>query len=239
MIPYLAEGVTIAAITTILVVYLVTLRRNGWLGGTSGDLYLCPNQQCKRVFQNPVEMKDLSETPVRVYPACPHCGKDLGPLLNSLAEKPRVHKPTLRLPGQQVQTRVPSPLTKIQQSKGLPHVDKPQQIARKSIESLKPTTEALKHAAAVPQVPKTHPEPRTEPEVAAKQPPSEKPTSTVAKTASVDPRVHTPRDAQSACAHFFGYLHTLEKASLIPNTCYSCGKIMDCYCKEADSVVTA
>ena len=68
--------VTIALISVIFAVYLMILRKNGWLGGKS-DFYRCANKECKKIFKKPIELKDLSENPPRIYPACPECGADL------------------------------------------------------------------------------------------------------------------------------------------------------------------
>ncbi len=78
--------ITVVIIGVILALYLIILRKNGWLGGNS-DFYRCPNQKCKGIFQKPIDLKDLSETPARVYPACPECGIDLGSLLPCRIEK--------------------------------------------------------------------------------------------------------------------------------------------------------
>jgi hypothetical protein len=78
--------ITVVVIGVILALYLILLRKNGWLGGNS-DFYRCPNQKCKGIFQKPIELKDLSETPARVYPACPECGVDLGSILPCRIEK--------------------------------------------------------------------------------------------------------------------------------------------------------
>jgi hypothetical protein len=61
------------------------LKRNGWLD-RSNRFYRCPNPECRRIFHKPAEVEDLSETPLRVYTACPKCGTDL--------EKYLVHAPS-------------------------------------------------------------------------------------------------------------------------------------------------
>ena len=77
--------VAVALIAVIFAVYLIILRRMGWLGGKS-NFYRCPNQECKKVFQTPVDVKDLSETPPRIYPACPECGAKLDTFFGSRTE---------------------------------------------------------------------------------------------------------------------------------------------------------
>jgi len=80
------EPVTILAVAiicVILAIYLSVLKKNGWLGNRGSKFYRCPNPECKGIFQKPIELKDLAETPARVYPACPHCGFNLEPVLAS------------------------------------------------------------------------------------------------------------------------------------------------------------
>jgi hypothetical protein len=83
--------ITVVVIGVILALYLIILRKNGWLGGNS-DFYRCPNLKCKGIFQKPIELKDLSETPARVYPACPECGVDLESIFPSRVEKVEIKK---------------------------------------------------------------------------------------------------------------------------------------------------
>lgn len=85
MFPYTFEIVTVLTMTVIgiiLVLYFLVLKRKGWLTKNSNEsnesFYLCPNQECRKVFQKPIELTDLSQTTPRVYSACPHCGFDLG-----------------------------------------------------------------------------------------------------------------------------------------------------------------
>lgn len=106
MAQYTIEALTIVTavvILTILAVYLLILKKNGWLGGGS-KLYLCSNRECRKVFQKPVELKDLSEIPARVYLACPHCGTNLESVLGSRIER----KPKLEaeIPLQQNKTGI-------------------------------------------------------------------------------------------------------------------------------------
>ena len=84
--------VAIALISLIFVVYLIILKKTGWIGGQS-NFYRCTNQECKKIFKKPIELKDLSQTPPRVYPACPECGVDLNTFFGSSNEKvPKISK---------------------------------------------------------------------------------------------------------------------------------------------------
>ena len=242
MVPYLAETVTITAIATILAVYLIILRKNGWLGGGASDLYRCPNQQCKRVFQKPAELRDLSETPARVYPACPHCGNDLGPLLASFTgSKPGSYKALIRPGKPEAQTKDPAPRNETQQPKTVAQKENSQLNLPKTAENVKTQINNDKNKAflTVPQTPKSSLEAPREPEIVNKKPPMQAPNPPVTRETKVIFDVQVPKDRQAICSHYFGYLHTLQKASLIPNACYSCRRIMDCYCKGADSGGTA
>jgi hypothetical protein len=243
LVPYVAEIVTISVIITILVVYLIVLRKMGWLGGgNSGDLFRCPNQECKRVFQNPVEMKDLSETPVRVYPACPHCGNDLGPLLASRSEsKSRSYKTPFRPRKPEAQTEDSAPRNETQQPKTVAQKENSQLNLPKTAENVKTQINSDKNKAllTVPQTPKSSLEAPREPEIVNKKPPMQAPNPPVTRETKVIFDVQVPKDRQAICSHYFGYLHTLQKAALIPNACYSCRRIMDCYCKGTDSGGTA
>ena len=80
MIPFevgLVTAITIALIGVIVTIYLLILKKNGWIGEASN--YRCPNPQCRKIFQVPMKVKDFSTKKV-VGLACPECGYDLGPL---------------------------------------------------------------------------------------------------------------------------------------------------------------
>jgi hypothetical protein len=81
MFPYTFEietALTIIVISVILVLYFIVLKRKGWLREDWKEThYRCPNQECRKIFEKPVKLNDLSQNPPRVYSACPHCGFDL------------------------------------------------------------------------------------------------------------------------------------------------------------------
>ena len=83
MFPYTFEtvtAITLAVIGIILVLYFVVLKRKGWLKDDSqGSYYRCPNPECRKIFEKPVAITDLSgENPTSLHSACPHCGFELG-----------------------------------------------------------------------------------------------------------------------------------------------------------------
>ena len=78
MIPFevdLVTAITIVLIGVILTIYLLILKKNGWIGEASN--YRCPNPKCRKIFQTPLKVKDFS-TGKEVGFACPECGYDLG-----------------------------------------------------------------------------------------------------------------------------------------------------------------
>jgi len=82
MFPYTFEvvtAITLAVIGIILALYFIVLKRKGWLREDSQrSYYRCPNPECKKIFEKPVELTDLSgENPTRLHSACPHCGFNL------------------------------------------------------------------------------------------------------------------------------------------------------------------
>jgi hypothetical protein len=91
----IATILAIAIISIVFALYLIILRKNGWLGGKS-DFYRCPNQECNKIFQKPIELKDLSMSPPRTYLACPECGANLESFFNSIPYKiPKIKPKTL------------------------------------------------------------------------------------------------------------------------------------------------
>jgi hypothetical protein len=71
----IATVLTVVSIGTILLLYFIVLKRKGWLTEDSnGSYYRCPNPECRKIFQKPVALTDLSQTSPQVYSACPHCG---------------------------------------------------------------------------------------------------------------------------------------------------------------------
>jgi hypothetical protein len=80
---------TIASIGTIILLYFIVLKKKGWLSDDSnGSYYRCPNPECRKIFDKPVAITDLSgENPIRLHSACPHCGFDLEKASPSLVRK--------------------------------------------------------------------------------------------------------------------------------------------------------
>lgn len=70
----LITTITITLMGIIIAAYILVLRRNGWIGKSTN--YRCPNPACKKIFQNPMKVADLSDVN-RSHLACPECGFEL------------------------------------------------------------------------------------------------------------------------------------------------------------------
>jgi hypothetical protein len=231
---YSIEIVTVVAavtIGTILAVYLLVLKQNGWLGRGS-KFYRCPNRRCNRIFQKPVELKDLSETPPRVYRACPHCGIDLEPLLASGIRQKLRPKGTASPQQRNAEVEIGDSTLNI--GTGKPEITPRMENSGKK--SLKPAetqksqiiTENRKKPWKVNESANPTSEPKEERDPALKMPQkSYVPQKTLEEGAS-NTEVEFSH-APEGCTHFFGYLRCLPKGSAVPYGCYSCSRMVDCY----------
>ena len=226
MAQFAVEIVTIVAVVVILGIlaaYISILKKNGWLG-RSNKFYRCPNQECKKIFQEPIELKDLSEEPARIYPACPDCGVDLGPILHLSVEK-KIGSTTKTSPEQkEIEQRIEDAASKfkvketrniessIDKSFGSANPDKTQiavEGLRKSCddaEAAKPTYGSRKKPNALLKA-------------------QQKSYLSRAHYSEVEDAMDFPE----SCLHFFGYLRSHPKGTMVPNECYSCHRIVDCY----------
>jgi hypothetical protein len=238
---YLFEPVTIltvAIICVILAIYLSVLKKNGWLGSSGSKFYRCPNPECKGIFQKPIELKDLSETPARVYPACPHCGTNLEPVLAAGIGKKLPLKMTA--PVQQKKTEVKA---EVKTESSAANVEK------RNLEAAGPTENRAQLPQAVeiktPIGAENFEKPRETP--VSTQPTQEsseyeksdallKPERSHSQEKALGEEATTPNaeskfsdKSPKGCPHFFGYLRYLPKGSIAPDNCYSCPIMVDCY----------
>jgi hypothetical protein len=223
--------VTAATIGTILAVYLIVLRQNGWLG-RGAKFYRCPNRRCNRIFQKPVELKDLSETPPRVYRACPHCGIDLESLLTSSIKQKLRPKGTETFQQRNTEVEIGDSALNIGTGKPetAPRTESSGKKPVKPIETSKPqiATENRKKVWKVKDAAKPATESKEEKDVLLKTPQkSSAPQKPLEEGASNTEAEFS--NAPEGCTHFFGYLRCLPKGSAVPYGCYSCRRMVDCY----------
>jgi hypothetical protein len=228
---------TVAIICVILAIYLSVLKKNGWLGSSGSKFYRCPNPECKGIFQKPIELKDLSETPARVYPACPHCGFNLEPVLASGLEKKLALKIT-----------APVQHKKAEVKKDIKAENSAANVEKTNLEAAGPTENRGREFSQAVEI-------KTPIGAENCEKPGETPVSTQPAQESGEKSDTLPKPEQSpsqekvlgeekttpnaesefsdkspkGCPHFFGYLRYLPKGSSAPDNCYSCPIMVDCY----------
>lgn len=227
--------ITVAVIGVILAVYLSILKKNGWLG-RSDKFYRCPNRGCQKIFQKPIELKDLSETPARAYPACPKCGTDLRPFFDSQGKK------GLDLIAETTVQRK-KPEMKIEDGASKLETKRPEIYESSRIKPLKPNGTVKSQVATENRwkpwttgTSKSTSESTSESEddldVLLKIP--RKPDSPPKEPVEVRSNAKTAvsKYRPEGCSHFFGYLRSLPKGTIVSNECYSCPKMVDCYLQK-------
>lgn len=241
--------ITIISIVAILTVYILILKRNGWIGKTSN--YRCPNPDCKKIFHSPLKVKDYSnKKDTRI--ACPECGYDLASSGNKKALMQTIVKIDAgqkdQLSSDEIETEVSK--TNMQNEKveainidppvlETTHETTPSKINNEDSEKVawgdkKELEVELENAGSIfsnAQSPAMT-EQRDKPEKIENvnlPPENIRAKKGKQKKAYVDKPVRP-----SSCNNYFGYLWTLPKGVTTPDECYACSKLIDCY-KEASS----
>jgi len=204
MFPYTFEVVTAITLTVIgiiLVLYFIVLKRKGWLTENSrGSFYRCPNPGCKKIFQKPTMLTDLSETPASIYPACPHCGFKLERVSPFPSQKKTEMatevppSPKKRLEEPTVSIRTPEPANSV----GLTEIRGRPKISVETQESPEVPSERIE----APRIPK-----------------EEQPPTILSKHTEARP---------PGCPKFFGYLKRIPKNASLPDECFRCPKMVEC-----------
>ncbi len=222
----LLTGLTIAGILAILAIYVIVVYKKGWLkkeSKTDQAYYLCPNQKCKKVFQKPVWLTDLSKTPPESFQACPHCGLNIQTMaspssfagaVSDTASKPLLSPSESR--GRQDRPHLIRKAAATDVGESNLELHKPGPHTSAPNISPKPEGSRLpKSIFKFPQNRKDAPPPQKSPEHAKKS---------VEKGSS---------ENLKKCSHFFGYVRTLPKNTPIPDECLWCPSIVDCLTQEA------
>lgn len=204
-----------ASILVVLALYLTVVYRKGWLKKSpSESFYLCPNPECRKIFQKPIVLTDLSKTPARVHPACPHCGFDLeraspfrgqkkpkmvvevppSPKKSSVIEDASYVEKQKRLEEPMVSVRTPEPANSV----GLTEIPGKPTIAVETQELPEVPSEGIE----APRIPK-----------------EEHPPTISSKQMEAKP---------SGCPKFFGYLKRIPKNASLPDECFRCPKMVEC-----------
>jgi hypothetical protein len=237
--------ITIVLIGAILAVYLIVLKKNGWIGTSN---YRCPNPNCKKIFHSPLRVKDFSNDK-EIGLACPECGYDLSSSKNEETLKDTIieNKPGLKT--QQSSTIIISKVATcnktIQEAETLktnsttvgPYQYKTPQktninVSREIINESKPETK--KESTTTP-IEKLIPAKDTIKEVKA----PENPSPTLELKSNVSPqKINTeliqkqkeddPKTRPEGCNHYLGYLSSLSKGTKTPDECFACAQLIEC-----------
>ncbi len=220
----LLTGLTISGILAILATYLIVVYKKGWLKRESKAdqvYYLCPNQKCKKVFNRPVWLTDLSKSPPASYQACPHCGMNIQTgaspklLANTVSDTP------LRPPPSPVETRG---------RRGRLHFIKKASSAGKA-ESDRELRGPNSQVAVAPST-LTKSEDSQLPKPLFQFPKIRKDTSQESLEMPKKSAGKGTQESAKKCSHFFGYVRTLPKNTPIPDECLWCPSIVDCLTQE-------
>ena len=255
MFPYTFEAVTaitITVISIILVIYIVVLKRKGWLKEETPpeSFFLCPNPKCEKIFKKPLKLTVLSETPPREHSACPHCGVILTASHSRTQEKPKL---TVETPLRQEKPKLK--IEDLLDREKYPNLKREHKVATENQKTITPTESTeISDASSVVDTPKLRAlvEPPIEEDgvkiMETPKPPEDsheyrelqhlkaKPLSTEQIEASGDseeelpiiPSKNLPARPQE-CPHYFGYLKAIPQNSAMPEECFRCPKIMDCF----------
>lgn len=202
-------ALTLTVIGTIIFLYFIVLKRKGWLTDESSPemSYLCPNPECRKVFEKPVSLTDLSTRPPRGYLACPYCGRDLEGISKVTPEESKVeHSLPLEKPQSYTENlAVRTEATELE-TPDSPKISKMQEVSKSTFSAgisrgLKRVSQLEKKSIKRPSKPK------------------ETPKKHMKKKRSKSRRT---------CSHFLGYLRTLPKNVPIPDECFGCLQLVDC-----------
>jgi hypothetical protein len=209
---------TVSGILAILAIYVIVVLKKGWLKGDSKNdqaYYLCPSQKCRKVFNKPVWLTDLSKTPPESYQACPHCGMNVQ--TTSLSSPVTAQLETARSPLQGDTRNVQDKL----------HFTRREAVAIKSEENGE-IAEPSPGASGSRSLPESEAEKADKPFFQLphirKEPQPSKPPKGSGNEGSLE--------SQRKCSHFFGYVRTLPKNTPIPDECLWCPSIVDCLSHE-------
>jgi hypothetical protein len=236
MFPYTFEAITAITITVlsiIITLYIVVLKRKGWLKEETSPepFFLCSNPECKKTFQKPTKLTDLSETPPREHSACPHCGSILTASLSKIQKKPKLAVGT---PPSREKPKITIEEL-LAREKHLKRTEEPMvpvgnQAAVTSIKS----TEIPENPTVTVETPKPL---ENSYEYKALEHLRAKPLSTeqveaseVSKEEELPTTPSTSTEAKpQECPHYFGYLRATPKNAAMPEPCFCCPKIMECF----------
>jgi hypothetical protein len=236
MFPYTFEAVTAITITVlgiIIAIYIIVLKRRGWLKEETSpqSSYLCSNPECKKIFQKPMKLTVLSETSPREHSACPHCGVILTISPSKIQERPKLavgtplsqEKPKITieelLARENHLKRSEEAIVPVGNQETVTSIESTEipEEPTVTVETPKPLEDSHEYKALEYLKAKPLSTEQVEASEASKE---EEPPTTPPKTTEEKPQ---------ECPHYFGYLKATPKNAAMPEPCYCCPKIMECF----------
>lgn len=216
----IVTALTVITIGTIILLYFIVLKRKGWLTEESSheNSYLCPNPKCRKIFQKPITLTDLSTTPPRGYLACPHCGLDLETVSVVKPKESQIDEKILSLKKLQLSTENPTVRTensKLETPVGM-KIPETTEVSKSTF--LVGISKGLRKRAALPE------SKSLDQALEIEDAPLSKPVEKPPKLQEVEKSSQSSRE----CPHFFGYVKTLPKNNPIPDECLGCSWIVEC-----------
>jgi len=219
MFPYTFEAITAITITIlsiIITIYVIVLKRKGWLKEETSpqSFYLSPNPESKKNFQKPIKLTDLSETPPHEHSACPHCGAILTASPSKIQKNPKLAVGT---PLSQEKPKI-TIKDLLARENYLKHSEEPIVPAgnQETVTSIN-STEIPEEPTVAVEIPKPLSTEQVEASEVSKE---EEPPTIPSKSIEVKPQ---------ECPHYFGYLKATPKNAAMPDACFCCPKIMECF----------
>jgi len=223
----LLTELTVSGILAILVIYVIVVYKKGWLKRNSVEShFLCPNPKCRKIFNEPVWLTDLSRTPPESYPACPNCSVNLNTIPFFSAQKSPPLKSTQNAPPSFKEFKKPKPTERMQTIQRETAHEKPIVVSEVS----EPTFSAdfskglRKPSASL----------ESKSLVRTTEMEDEAPSKLIEKPALKDEK--KPFQISRDCPHFFGYVRSLPKNTPIPDECLGCPWIVQCLTHNAEKV---
>lgn len=204
--------------------------------------YRCPNPECRKIFHTPIKVRDYSNKIIR-HQACPECGYDLGFSSNKKAFKENIIEKNAELKAQEFRDRIENRFSKTnmqyEKAKAI-KMDSSGFGANQGRTSSKTNNEDSKRVVfeskkvlenMAPVLPEIQ-----SPMIITQSGRPEGSKNTNLRLESESPKYgnhkiigNAKKEKPAGCNNYFGYLGTLPKGGAMPDECYACARLIDCY----------
>jgi hypothetical protein len=244
----IVTAITIILIGVIVTIYLLVLKKNGWIGRTSN--YRCPNPECNKIFHSTLKVNDFSNKRITRL-ACPECGYDLG---SSKDEKTLLKKITQN--EADPKNRDSDSIDKIENNISNTHMQcdelemgKADLATNESNQNQNITELNSEESKEIILKPETRLEGKdsasilgeTQSSMRIKESEETKGLQNGLENIKLLKKSNFPKkrnnkikndakiDRPVGCNNYFGYLSTHPRGTATPDECYACPKLIDCY----------